>query len=437
MSTQSLCPVCLRVLEARHEHRDGAVFLCRTCPEHGPFADVIWRGLPAFDSWSRPKTAKAAPNRQTEAVHGCPRDCGICPNHEQHSCTVLLEITAACNLNCPVCFADSGGKASFTPLEELIRHMNWIHGQVGDVVLQISGGEPTLYPELPALVREAKRLFTSVQLNTNGLLRAAEDPSLTAALAEAGLSWVFLQFDGVTDATYTALRGRPLLREKLAALDAFTAAGLPVILVPTLAAGVNDRELGGILRLALERAPGVRGLHVQPMTFSGRNRLAATARITLPEVLAALCEQSDGRILPEHATPPGCEHERCSFHCRYRLTPEGEMVPLRGESCCTPIAASEGVTRAVETIRRSWGGAGGEAAGDPSAPKDAFDAFIRKARSQTFSVTCMAFQDARTVELERLRGCCVLVFRPPHRLVPFCACNLTAEVGRALHRTTE
>ena len=254
MSVQSLCPICLHVLEARHEHRDGAVFLCRTCPEHGPCEEVVWRGLPAFDSWSRPKTAKAAPNRQTESVHGCPRDCGICPNHEQHSCTVLLEITTACNLNCPVCFAGSGGKASFPPLEELTRHLSWIHEQVGDVVLQISGGEPTLYPELPALIREAKRLFTSVQLNTNGL-RAAEDLGLAKALAEAGLSWVFLQFDGVTDATYTALRGRPLLREKLAALDAFTAAGSVITRdVPPGSLGVAREQQKNIEGYAERRA---------------------------------------------------------------------------------------------------------------------------------------------------------------------------------------
>ncbi len=355
-SAQSLCPVCLMVLDARHEKRGEDVFLCRTCPEHGPFEEVVWRGPPAFDSWRRPKTAKASPNRQTATANGCPHDCGICPAHEQHACTVLYEITTACDLNCPVCFAASGGTAPFAPLAELAGHLPWIREQAGDIVLQLSGGEPTLYPELPKLVREAKKLFSSVQLNTNGL-RLAEDPNLARALAEAGLSWVFLQFDGVTDATYIALRGRPLLREKLAAIKHCAAAGLPVILVPTLAAGVNNRELGPLLRLALDHAPGVRGLHVQPMTFAGRNHLpVSSARITLPEVLTALCEQSDGLILPEHATPPGCEHERCSFHCRYRLTPEGGLVPLRAEACCTPMAASEGVIRAVDTIRRSWGG---------------------------------------------------------------------------------
>jgi uncharacterized radical SAM superfamily Fe-S cluster-containing enzyme len=419
-----------------------SVFIRRTCPEHGPFSGLIWRGEPSFAGWKRPKKPDSVLSRQTATRQGCPRDCGRCPAHGRAACTVLFEITRRCNLSCPVCFADAGASsAPFTAYETLAEQLDWIHAQAGDVVLQLSGGEPTLHPDLPALVARARALFPAVQLNSNGLL-LAERPELAASLASAGLSWVFLQFDGVTDGPYLALRGKPLLETKLLALANCRAAGLSVVLVPTVAAGVNDGQLGDILRLALSLAPTVRGIHLQPMTASGRNALSGNApALTLPEVLAAICDQSGGLMRPEHAKAPGCEHERCSFHCRYRVTPSGSLVPLRdeGQACCCPAGdGSEndegGAARAIEVILRSWQGSAKTGA---HAPADAFEAFIAEARERSFSVTCMAFQDAMNIDLERLKGCCVHVFDPPGRLMPFCAYNLTALDGTPLHRRTK
>lgn len=454
--TRSLCPVCLAALDAElAPGPDETVWIRRTCPEHGEFSGLIWKGKPGLDVWRRPKKAATTVRRETATVAGCPRDCGRCPEHGQHACTVLLEITEHCNLRCPVCFADAGVEAgtAFTPLDELRGQLGWIREHAGAVVLQLSGGEPTLHPDLVALVAEGRRLFPAVQLNTNGLL-LAERPELARQLAEAGLSWVFLQFDGTTDEIYRRLRGRPLLEKKLAAVDNCRAAGLSVVLTPTVAAGVNDGDLGNLLRLALRLTPTVRGLHLQPMTGSGRNGLAKGGQgLTLPEVLRAVCAQSDGLMRLEHAAPPGCEHERCSFHCRYRLGANGELIPLRGDGPCCPTPdgdgnaccgegedAGLGVGRAIDTILRVWQGPAsgptghaGVAGNDGAAP-DAFSAFIAKARARTFSVTGMAFQDAWNVDLARLRGCCVHVFVPPARLAPFCAYNMTALDGTPLHR---
>ena len=487
--SRSLCPVCLAALPARIIQEGDAVCIRRSCPEHGEFSGLIWKGQPEFTTWKRPKKASLSVRRETRTTKGCPHDCGRCPEHGQHACTVLFEITEQCNLRCPVCFADAGqsavtavsgtedcGKNQFASLEELVEQLHWIAEHAGKVVLQISGGEPTLYPRLPELVRVARTLFPAVQLNTNGLL-LADRPELAPALKNAGLSWVFLQFDGSNDSIFTVLRGRPLLRQKLAAVENCRVAGLNVVLVPTVAAGVNDQDLGNLLRLALSLAPTVRGLHLQPMTRSGRNALShEESTLTLPEVLRALCNQSEGLMRLEHATAPGCEHERCSFHCRYRLTPSGGLVPLRGESaccpsgeesetaplknshaCCPPVNDSGiaccdetanvpdndptlgGAQRAIDVILRAWQGpehttAAETGTSDASGKVDAFDAFIAKARMQTFSVTCMAFQDAWNVDLERLKGCCVHVYAPPDRLVPFCAYNMTALNGTRLHR---
>lgn len=447
--TLSVCPVCLRTLPATLSRQGSEVVLSRQCPEHGPCTAVVWRGEPSFESWHRPKQPVTDIPRQSVSQQGCPHDCGLCPAHRQHSCTVLLEVTQQCNLRCPVCFAASGATKdpAFMPLDSLMQHLHWIRAQAGPVILQLSGGEPTLYPHLPELISVARSLFPAVQLNTNGLL-LAQQPEYAARLQQAGLSWVFLQFDGSTDAIFTALRGQPLLAIKRRAIEHCAAAGLPVVLVPTLVAGVNDADLGNLLRLALSLRPAVRGLHLQPITLSGRTAFSEQQRLTLPEVLTALCAQSEGQIQPEHAVPPGCEHERCSFHCRYRVNDAGHLHPIFTESSCcpTPLPISDrgdGADRAIESVLRAWGGTHfSDTSTTTQNPKavDAFDAFIAKARQQTFSVTCMAFQDAATLDLQRLQGCCVHIFVSTpqgNRLIPFCACNLTRSDGSPLYRTKQ
>ncbi|MDR2051308.1 MAG: radical SAM protein [Deltaproteobacteria bacterium] len=457
--TESLCPVCLAVLPAEIRRSGEDALLCRRCPEHGEFKEIIWRGPPDFESWKRPKPPAAGVKRQTERQRGCPFDCGLCPEHGQHPCTVLFEITGRCNLTCPVCFAGSGkedspGSPPFSDLAALIPQLRRIREQAGPIVLQLSGGEPTLHPRLAELTAAAARLFPAVQLNTNGLLLAGK-PGLAKRLAENGLSWVFLQFDGVRESSFEILRGRPLLKTKLAALEACAEAGLGVILVPTVAAGVNDGELGDLVRLAVN-TPGVRGVHIQPMTSSGRNSLPGPEhRLTLPEVLRRLEEQTDGLLRPEDAFPPGCEHERCSFHLRYRRLPGGKLIPRPGgNACCSPDCragdtasaapeeSSANRDRAVEIILKSWkaperppSGTALPMAGSEKA--DVFDEFLELARKETFSVTAMAFQDVWTADLARLRGCCVQVFRPPDRFIPFCAMNLTRADGKALYSRTE
>lgn len=444
--TEGLCPVCLAVLPAEIRRRGEEVLLVRHCPEHGLFEEAIWRGRPDFEGWRRPKSPARDVVRHTPAGRGCPYDCGLCPEHSQHPCTILLEITGRCNLRCPVCFADAGGGGDFVPLSTLVEQMRWIRGQAGEVVLQVSGGEPTLHPEVVEVVAEAARLYPGVQLNTNGL-RLAEDSGLAKRLFGAGLSWVFLQFDGVDDRVFEIIRGRKLLAAKMAAIEACAKAGLSVVLVPTVAAGVNDHQLGDLARLAASLGPTVRGVHYQPMTSAGRNPWPGAARrLTLPEVLTRLAEQTDGLVKPEEAFPPSCEHERCSFHLRYRRDAAGRLTPTRGGGgdCCrktttkpsTPEETAAGRSRSVDITLRSWQGPRPliPMAGQAPAPADAFDQFLAQARAETFSLTCMAFQDAWTMDLERLRGCCVHIFRPPNRFVPFCACNLTSADGRSLYR---
>jgi 7,8-dihydro-6-hydroxymethylpterin dimethyltransferase len=436
-ATEALCPQCLRVLPARRERRGDAVWLTRTCPEHGAAEAVIWRGAPDFASWRRAKTPSAPPVPQTKVRHGCPRDCGLCPEHGQHTCTAVVEVTQGCDLRCPVCYAASGHDAGpDEPAGALFERLARLRREAGPVNVQLSGGEPTRRADLPELLRAARGLgFGLVQLNTNGL-RLGREPGYARKLAAAGLQSVFLQFDG-PDAACRILRGRPLLADKLRALDACAAAGLGVVLVVTLLRGANDRALGGILRLAVERAPVVRGLHLQPAAAFGRfpGALGDGLRITLPEALTLLVEQSGGLLRVEDFQPPCCEHERCSFSARFAVR-AGKLVPLRDGGCCepgplfAPLPAGEGARRAKAVVAAQWAGAAAPPAG---VPRDDFERFLAGAPAR-LSISCMAFQDADTLELERVRGCCIHVQARDGRLIPFCLYNLTGRDGRALYR---
>ncbi len=436
--TQSLCPVCLRALPARRVERGRDVFLERTCPEHGPFSVRVWHGEPALSTWRRPKIP-TPPNPGGASGLGCPRDCGLCPEHGQHTCTALLEVTARCNLSCHVCFARSGEAPPPDPgLEVLRARLELLRQQAGACNLQISGGEPTVRGDLPLIVEAARRAgFPFVQLNTNGI-ELAREPGLASTLAASGLDSVFLQFDG-SDAACLALRGKPLLDVKLEAIRACGRAGLGVVLMPTLARGVNTDQVGDILRLGIALAPVVRGVHFQPVAAFGRHPWdAGGAGPTLPEVLRALEEQGGGLVRASDVHPPGCEHAMCSFSGTFLLNDRGGLDPMpqAGGGCdCAPAPASEGAAKSRAFTARQWAAA--PPAPEPASPglADDFDRFLARAGAhRRFSISCMAFQDAWSVDLERLRGCCIHVAAPDGRLVPFCAYNLTASDGTPLYR---
>ncbi len=298
----------------------------------------------------------------------------------------------------------------------------------GPFNIQLSGGEPTLRDDLENIIKLGlSKGFDFFQLNTNGL-RLAREAGYAERLREAGLNTVFLQFDGLSDRTYETLRGRPLLKEKLAAIRRCGAAGLGVVLVPTVAPGVNDHEIGGILRFALKRLPEVRGVHFQPLSRFGRCSLPLPEkRITIPSMLRAIEEQTGGLMRAADFAGGGTENPYCSFHASYMRQPSGVLKPLaRRESCCRT-----GSGQARKRVARQWSGA---AKIKVRAAGGGFDEFLIEARNNTIAVSGMLFQDAYTLDLDRLRRCYICEFDPRYGLVPFCAYNLTAAGGRPLYR---
>ncbi|WP_306535864.1 radical SAM (seleno)protein TrsS [Geobacter sp.] len=457
--TESLCPVCLKRITATRLLQGDEVFQDKTCEEHGHFRTLIWRGEPSMAQWRRPKPPVHPDICYGTVDKGCPFDCGLCSAHEQLPCSVLLEVTDRCNLQCAVCFADSGqGETEDPSLEKISWLLERAMGAAGPCNLQLSGGEPTLRDDLPEIVAAARRIgYSFIQLNTNGI-RLATDKNYAQRLQAAGLSSVFLQFDGVDDVIYRTLRGRALLEQKLQAVRNAGEAGLGVVLVPTLVRGVNTDAIGAIVRQALHLAPIVRGIHFQPVSYFGRfPELSGDGdRFTLPELMRCLEGQTGGLLKLADFSPPGGEHAHCSFHATYIYSADGGLRSLGatgGDSCCSSEWGSGGIRKTVDTVSRRWKLP--SAASFPSrsslseqtacwsgSSADAvrvegaldLEVFLLEVATRSFTISAMAFQDAENLDLERLRGCCISVISTDGRLVPFCAYNLTSREGRSLYR---
>ena len=439
MATESLCPQCLARISGERRQEGDDLFLVKRCLEHGEFTALIWRGGPDPAGWSRPKAVVRAPSPHQGASRGCPFDCGICSEHRQQSCTVLIEVTYRCNLSCPFCFADSGTWSTPDPsLDDLAARFRTALEKSGSQnIVQLSGGEPTMRDDLTEIIAVGRDIgFPFIQLNTNGV-RLAEDPAYATELKRSGLFSVFLQFDGTDDRAYRAIRGRALLEQKLRAIEHCAAAGLGIVLVPTIVKDVNTDTIGSILKLALEYAPAVRGVHFQPAAYFGRHpeQPAVEERFTLPDLMRAIEQQTDGLIRADQFIPPGCEHPLCSFHGNFLRQDDGSLKPLSKQAvdCCSGNGDENvGTGKAVSYVVNQW------AAPKPvscCATKDSLDAFLENHRSNTFAISAMAFQDVWSLDLERVQECCIHVAAPDGRMIPFCLYNLTSAEGIPLYRS--
>lgn len=450
-ATYSICPVCHRRIPAQQVQRDGQVFLEKHCEQHGAFSTVIWRNRRDLQSWRG-----AAPAIRSGENEQCPHACGLCPSHLRDTCCTLLEVTKRCNLHCTFCFAQGEQQGEDRPFEQIVQDLHAL-AKPGQTLVQLSGGEPTVRDDLPAIVHAARGAGCRyVQLNTNGI-RLAQDQSYVAALKEAGLSFVFMQFDGVDDEVYCALRNQPLFALKRQAIANCAAYNLGVTLVPTLVPGVNTHQVGDILRFAVQHAPAVRGVHFQPVSYFGRTPHAPTdaQRYTLDELLYALYAQTVHPLPQDSLRPSCCDHPLCGFHGDYVVLPDGALWPLQhATACCDeeePVHAcceepaqatqysccgntgkpmvdeAEKVWRAAQNrafVARRWERVVPQGEAQPTEPLNPQDweleAFLQRVHSHGFTVTSMAFQDAWNLDLERLRQCSLHVYEDG-RFVPFCA----------------
>ena len=444
--TFSVCPVCLKRIPAANIVKpDGAVYLEKDCPDHGHFSTVVWRGEPHMEDWGVPNTPTFPSNPFTPINQGCPYDCGLCPEHEQQACCVLLEVTQRCNLCCPTCFASAGKNDRSDPSLATIHHWYERLLQVGNPVnIQITGGEPSVRNDLPEIIRMGKEMgFTFFQLNTNGI-RIAEEAGFIENLRDAGLNTVFLQFDGMTDSIYQKIRGRNLITMKKKVIERCKAAHVGVVLVPTIIPGVNDHELGAIIQYALSEMPTIRCVHMQPICYMGRYDKTPdnSMRLTLPEIFHLIEEQTDGKIKAEHFKPGGGQYPTCGFQANFVLMEDGSLTPLSvfkpreaQNCCCKPATASEGRIKAQHFVAKTWKyPVVSEAELTVDSASSNWDSFLKRKQTCQFTISGMAFQDAWNLDLRRLKSCYILIVSPEGNLIPFCSYNLTNQKGEALYR---
>ncbi len=437
LSTESVCPVCLKKISAGITvGEDRMIHMEKTCDEHGSFDTLVWEGdVISYLSWAENDMPGNAPNHAKKTVSGCPHDCGFCEKHQSEGCCVLLELTSRCNLHCPVCFASAGTEGKDLSIEEIICQYDWLMAHGGPFNIQLSGGEPTMRDDLDEIIRLGKeRGFSFFQLNTNGI-RIAEEDGYVEKLKEMGVSCVYLQFDGIKDETYQTLRGKKLFEIKDRAVARCIAAALPVVLVPVIAAGVNEDEIGNILQYGLEHHPGVRGVHFQPLSCFGRCEVADLKpktqwRMTIPQMLKEIETQSGGLMKASDFSGGGTESPYCSFHASYRKNGNELKALVRRERNCCPVPSSQ----AMKFVARQWGREETEASELNGIDTSAFDEFLKKASEQIFTVSGMLFQDAWNLDLNRLRRCYIAEADSECGMVPFCAYNLTDISGKALYR---
>lgn len=331
-ATRALCNVCGQLTEAKIVERAGRVELVKWCPEHGQT-----RGLVSSDAdWYRRSLAYVKPGtvprgRAVQIVGDCPDSCGLCPRHQQHTCVPILEITDACDLDCPICLVDgrSGRHLSVEEVGGILAALVAYEGHLN--MLTLSGGEPTAHPDFEGIVQACRRPeFGIVSVSTNGL-RLSDDDDLIKFLRDEGVV-ISLQYDGANQETYQRLRGKPELADaKQRLIEKVLAFGGQLSLTATLARGVNEDELPGILQLLFGHDQIVSCM-VQPLAHVGEvaARLSADPMqaLTIPDVVKLLAGSSAGVLTEADFSPLPCSHPTC-FALTYLLkTVDGGLVSL-------------------------------------------------------------------------------------------------------------
>jgi uncharacterized radical SAM superfamily Fe-S cluster-containing enzyme len=426
-TTTSLCPTCLHRVPGRYERRDGSVYLTRTCPDHGVASRKVWGSV---DHWTW--AGELGPEFSSEMGV----DTGEFTVDNDHACLAVVEVTTDCNLSCSYCFAGSGPGGDHLPKDEVVDLLETVRAEGGPRPIQFSGGEPTVRDDLPELVARAGEMgFDHVQVNTNGI-RLAEEDGYATALADAGVSAVYLQFDGVEPETYEAIREVDLTDAKRAAVAACREAGLSVVLVPTVVPGVNDHEMGPIVEFALENVDVVESVNFQPVAHFGRYE-DHDGRFALDDAARRLAEQVES-LAPRDLLPIPC----CSAYCQMAtvLKPDdgnGEPMALTGLLDDATFSALSGLVDEADWMELLANtSAGGERACStagccgldlPAGADELLDSVL--------PVSLTGFMDADAADVERLDNCCISVPTADGELVPFCAYNMTTEDGEYAIRT--
>lgn len=466
-TTRSLCRTCRRLIPAQVHIENGSVWFHKICPEHGSQKARVHGDAAAYLRLGDYHSPAAVPREFATASKGCPDSCGLCPDHEQHVCLPILEITDHCNMECPVCLVDNPGKRHLTRsevapmLDALIRAEGHID------VLNLSGGEPTVNPHLREIVEEclSRKEILRVSISTSGTV-LVRNTDLLRFLAERRVI-VSLQFDGISDDVYLKLRGRPLLAEKLRLIETCASLNTPMSLTATIAKGINDHQVAAIADILFAHEHILSAMF-QPAAYTGNGAHLERPpdATTTSDVIAALEGAGNGSVATADFSPLPCSHPACFSLSFYLKNDDGRFLPIkrlvspdrylgliRNRAIFGTDAASfEQVTDAVYDI---WAGIPPIASKRPApasgtcgagcgcnpfmseqalksvrkllaavtsggySPRKAMETGERAVKS----IFIHQFMDPDTFDLARARKCCQVYPQPDGRLMPACVFN--------------
>jgi uncharacterized radical SAM superfamily Fe-S cluster-containing enzyme len=466
--TFSVCPTCLKRIDAEIVEENGKIILKKTCSEHGNFTAVHWQSPSLF------KSAEKYPYTKNKRGSSCPYNCNSCSEHASKTVIAVIDVTDRCDLKCPVCFAGAPSPNGIRDpsLDEINRMLKFLKKKdVPPPALLLSGGEPLCRTDIVKIVEIAHHFRFMTILATNGL-KIAQNPQLARELKEAGLNIVYLQFDSLTCKPYEKLRGSDLLEDKLKIVKACRRCDLEIILVPTLVRGINDSEIGDIIKFAAENSDIIRGVVFQPVSFNGRNSLCEQRNsAVMSEFVEETEKQTRGQIRAADLVPIPVMVPPIRIMSRFmkRPWPLFSTSPHCGVSNWVIVSKGEGNTRTLtpisQLLRFDTFMAHLTAIADQAdngqigrigiylkllfatmrsidwkrtqatvrlftAIKTIFQMHVSPSyssladiRKRIFLVGCMAFMDQYTLDISRVKNCVIHYVTPDLKLVPFCVFN--------------
>jgi uncharacterized radical SAM superfamily Fe-S cluster-containing enzyme len=434
----SICSSCYRKVEGKIVFENDQVLLIKWCPEHGSERVLLADDVDYYRRCREIfiKTPEMPRVFNTPVKWGCPYDCGLCADHQQHSCLSLIEICDACNLECPVCYAESGpARQQYRSVPQIEKMLDAVVRNEGEPdVVQISGGEPTLHPEFFRVLDLAKqRPIRHLMVNTNGI-RIAQEEDFAKRLASYEDFEIYLQFDSFEREALVALRGADLRRVREQALERLNRLGIHTTLVVTLKKGLNDGEIGKVIDFALQQ-DCVRGVTFQPIQAAGRLQSfhPATDRLTLTEVRRGILQQT-AVFRPEDVIPVPCHPD--SLAMAYALKIDGEVTPLTGLIEPDVLinggrntilyeqddAVRDNVFKVFATNHSPESGA--RCLRDLLCCLPRIDAPPELTYKNIFRVLIVQFIDAYSFDVRSVKKSCIHIVHPDGRLIPFDTYNL-------------
>ena len=475
-TTQSLCPDCTQLIDARIFEEDGKVVMEKHCPDHGDFRDIVYSDAKLYlkmEEWSFGDNRGLENPLVTDATR-CPDDCGLCNLHTSHTALANVDLTNRCNLTCPVCFANANAAGYvYEPDFETVRKMLQALRAERPApcrIVQFSGGEPTIYPRFLDVLRMAREMgFSHLQAATNGI--KFTDLEFAQQCKEAGLHTLYLQFDGVCDDVYRRTRGANLWEKKLKCIENVRKAGLKIVFVPTIVKGLNDHQIGDIVRLALENIDCTSGLSFQPVAFTGRiarHELMAK-RFTLSDFAHAVQQQPGiadpyqdwfplscvtpfskllSALRGEETTTLSC-HPHCSMGTylfvdqNRKATPVTQFMDVGGMLKEMDMLARKAGKRRVQffTKLEAWNNLRKFFHADKAPEGLDFQKFLQTLQGfvdkkygrgesekkgftyRTLMLAGMHFMDSYNYDVERVKRCVIHYAAPNGKIYPFCAYN--------------